>query len=97
MRMGNERSNEFRGQLDDQAKMLMPRAEADSRFVSVEEKILAAQKSFDDQIRGLRSSRDEGSGRESAHQSDRAQSNWIIGIVIGIIVSVISVILHFWK
>lgn len=35
----NLRSNEFRGQLDDQAKRLMPRSESDTKFQSQEEKI----------------------------------------------------------
>jgi hypothetical protein len=93
----NERSNEFRGQLDDQAKMLMPRAEADSRFTSVEEKISAMQKSFDDQIQGLRRSRDQGSGRDEALHDSRQQNNWIIGAVIGVAVSIVTVILHLLK
>jgi hypothetical protein len=37
----NERSNEFRGQLDDQAKTLMARTESLSMFKSVEDKIAA--------------------------------------------------------
>lgn len=35
----NIRSNEFRGQLDDQAKLLMPRAEAQSMFTAYEDKL----------------------------------------------------------
>lgn len=35
----NERSNEFRGQLDDQAKMLMPRTESLTMFKALEEKV----------------------------------------------------------
>lgn len=35
----NIRSNEFRGQLDDQAKMLMPRAEVAALFKAMEEKV----------------------------------------------------------
>jgi hypothetical protein len=57
----NIRSNEFRGQLDDQAKTLMPRSETDERFkavdarfdafrVSYEEKHVALQKEFDDKL-----------------------------------------------
>lgn len=45
----NVRSNEFRGQLDDQAKMLMPRAESLTLFKSVEEKLYL----FDIAIKGL--------------------------------------------
>lgn len=35
----NSKTNEFRGQLSDQAATLMPRAETETRFKSVEEKI----------------------------------------------------------
>ena len=38
----NERSNEFRGQLDDQAKMLMPRSEVTAMMHSLEDKLYAA-------------------------------------------------------
>src|SRR5579862_820239 len=37
----NERSNEFRGQLDDQAKGFIPRAEADSRDERTRESVEA--------------------------------------------------------
>lgn len=37
----NARSNEFRGQLDDQAKTLMPRIEADAKFQALEDKFEA--------------------------------------------------------
>jgi len=38
----NVRSNEFRGQLDDQAKTLMPRPETMTMFKAIDEKIAAA-------------------------------------------------------
>ncbi len=43
----NIRSNEFRGQLDDQAKTLMPRPEALTMFKSVEEKLQVYKSDFD--------------------------------------------------
>ena len=39
----NQRSNEFRGQLDDQAKTLMPRSEALVRFEAVESRVSALE------------------------------------------------------
>jgi hypothetical protein len=39
----NERSNEFRGQLDDQAKTLMPRPETLNMFKALEEKVNGVQ------------------------------------------------------
>ena len=43
----NERSNEFRGQLDDQAKTLMPRPETLTMFKSLEEKLTTSQTVYD--------------------------------------------------
>jgi len=50
----NIRSNEFRGQLDDQAKTLMPRNEADTRFTAMAEKIDTLQVSMDEKLIALR-------------------------------------------
>jgi hypothetical protein len=93
----NERSNEFRGQLDDQAKMLMPRAEADSRFLSIEEKIGSTQKFFDDQLRSLSSSRDQGTGRNESLDKSRQQNNWFVGLVVVIAVCVVETFFHWIK
>lgn len=51
--------NEFRGQLADQAALLMPRAEADARFTAMEDKLAAMSSRLD---------RAEGSDAGSAHQ-----------------------------
>jgi hypothetical protein len=55
----NVRSNEFRGQLDDQAKTLMPRPETLTMFKAVDEKLLALSR----EIAGLRESRSESGGK----------------------------------
>jgi chromosome segregation ATPase len=52
----NERSNEFRGQLDDQAKTLMPRPETLNMFKSIEEKLVAAQVTFKSEMSAVQSS-----------------------------------------
>ncbi len=57
----NERSNEFRGQLDDQAKTLIPRTEADARFFSFEEKLSTLR----GDVSGLRESRSDATGRRA--------------------------------
>lgn len=49
----NVRSNEFRGQLDDQAKTLMPRIDAEARFASLAEKVEDAKKERIQQIETL--------------------------------------------
>lgn len=58
----NVRSNEFRGQLDDQAKTLLPRAEAAARFGNQDEKFEQIRKD----IASLRESRSEGGGKEKS-------------------------------
>jgi hypothetical protein len=49
----NERSNEFRGQLDDQAKTLMPRPETLNMFKAMEEKIAGVDHVTDAKIQNL--------------------------------------------
>lgn len=46
----NNRSNEFRGQLDDQAKTLMPRVETAGLFKNVDEKISTLSSSIDEKL-----------------------------------------------
>jgi hypothetical protein len=50
----NERSNEFRGQLDDQAKLLMPRAETLSLLKAMDEKIEAMRLFLDSKLEAQR-------------------------------------------
>lgn len=66
----NIKNNEFRGQLKDQADVLMPRSEANARFVNVDEKLTAIKVDFDRQmelnrkdIQDLRESRSSGQGK----------------------------------
>jgi hypothetical protein len=46
----NVRSNEFRGQLDDQAKTLMPRPESAALFRAADEKLAFIQQSFESKL-----------------------------------------------
>ena len=66
----NIRSNEFRGQLDDQAKTLMPRPETLTLFKALEDKIYSVRdeataraNALGKDIADLRESRSEGSGK----------------------------------
>lgn len=93
----NERSNEFRGQLDDQAKTLMPRPETLSMFRGVEDKISSSVAALDAKIHGvdvqidsLRLSRSEGSGKASARYDVHSDRLWGIGIVVAIGLAVIG-------
>lgn len=72
----NIRSNEFRGQLDDQAKTLMPRPESLGMFKSIEATIAGVKSDFErrmdaqaKEIAGLRESRSEGSGKSAGSQA----------------------------
>ena len=90
----NERSNEFRGQLDDQAHMLVPRAEADAKFSALEIRIEDVKK----QVNELRESRSQVEGKDKTHIADRQQINWVIGLAVGILGSIIVVLIgHFLK
>ena len=55
----NVRSNEFRGQLDDQAKMLMPRAEVAALLKAMEEKIISVKNELETRINGYATSGDK--------------------------------------
>jgi len=84
----NIRSNEFRGQLDDQAKTLMPRAETDARFNSLEDKFALIQKSMDIKVEevkkdviSLRESRSESGGKAQGLSGGWAAAVGILGLV----------------
>lgn len=77
----NVRSNEFRGQLDDQAKTLMPRAESMSRFEAFDkviEEIKIQQANF-------REWRSESGGRERQGDAGRSQAHWLVGVFFTVV------------
>jgi hypothetical protein len=97
----NSRSNEFRGQLDDQAKTLMPRLEVNTMMRGMEEKVeglKTTQKSdiarVDADIRSLRESRSEVAGKGQG-----SSATWAIVLVLGTWVgsAIMALALHFWK
>lgn len=55
----NIRSNEFRGQLDDQAKTLMPRPETVGLFKAVEDKFVFVQQNFESKLEAQRVSNEK--------------------------------------
>lgn len=80
--------NEFRGTLSDQARLLLPRAEADSRLNAFSERIDEVKK----EVAALRESRSEGSGRHAQQTEGRAGNQWAISAAIafaGVLVAVI--------
>jgi septal ring factor EnvC (AmiA/AmiB activator) len=83
----NDRSNEFRGQLDDQAKRLISRTEVETMVKNLEEKI----KRLDDDNRDLRDSRSESRGTVEGgkHSKDDSRANLAIIVSIAGLVAVI--------
>lgn len=73
--------NEFRGQLNDVMSMMMPRAEADARFVALSEKLDAMQRTVDRSTSGYDAT------RSTTHQ------NWgyFIGAA-GVMFSIVTII-----
>ena len=100
----NARSNEFRGQLDDQAKTLMGRNEALAKFNAYDTKFDDLKKFYDSkvddlkkEIQSLRESRSAGEGAGGARQADRVQSNWSIGVgiaIFGVIIGIVEFVLR---
>jgi hypothetical protein len=84
----NIRSNEFRGQLDDQAKTLMPRLETQTLFKAYEDKLEDMKR----QLSELREYKSEGGGKEKAHLIDVQQRNWGLGIMVSILLGLGSLI-----
>jgi hypothetical protein len=82
----NVRSNEFRGQLDDQAKTLMPRLESQTVFKAYEDKLEAVKQD----VKSLRESRSELGGRALGMHGDLLQRNWGIGTLIAIIALIVA-------
>lgn len=87
----NVRSNEFRGQLDDQAKTLMPRSEATALMRSIEDKMTvrnaAVDKSLDvirEDIQSLRESRSVVAGRGAGLNAGWGYLVGAVGLVAAI-------------
>lgn len=89
----NVRSNEFRGQLDDQAKTLMPRTESQTLFKSYEDKLEDIKKrqeifsSFMSTYGGAKDARHEGG----------EHNQWVIGIAVVVGIALVEVIGKLWK
>jgi hypothetical protein len=89
-------NNEFRGQLADQAATLMPRAEAEQRLGSLEEKSEQAVKALTDRVGELadRINRSEGTtSGVSASRSERRLDLGNIVAVVAVLALILSVLL----
>ncbi len=87
----NERSNEFRGQLDDQAKLLMPRTEAQGEFARMAQRIEDMKKDWEQykqtQAQEIRSLRESRAGYGGIWQAVVAAATVaaLIGTIVGVI------------
>jgi len=84
----NNRSNEFRGQLDDQAKRLATKDELGSISRNLEEKI----NRIDRDLRDLREYKSEVSGKESRVREFKDESRANIALIISLIMGFLSFI-----
>ncbi len=81
----NARSNEFRGQLDDQAKTLMPRIEAIGKFDAFDKRLEETKTRYDQEIASLREYRSARQGSSAQQREGRSASEWLISLLIGAI------------
>jgi hypothetical protein len=104
----NERSNEFRGQLEDQAHRLMPREEALSKFNGIESKFDEFRKYFEEKandnknnIAKMRETLMQMMGEKSQRQETRQTVQWGLGqaiavalVLAGLIVGIVETLLR---
>lgn len=95
----NAKSNEFRGQLDDQAKTFMARSEVNSLVKGLEDQLATLRDNqaaeinrLREDISSLRESRSASGGQDDARHRDRMQGNWLIGIVVTIGIAIVGII-----
>jgi len=88
-----EKSNEFRGSLEDIGKKQMPRTEAEALIRSGEEKAIAAQKTNSDKIDALQARMDRNEGRSGGLS---AGWGYLIG-AIGLIGALVAIVLALRK
>ncbi len=82
----NERSNEFRGQLKDQAERLMPRTESIDKFKVVEEKLEECKR----EIGLLRETQVSLAGRDVERVERRQTTQWTAGQVLSTIFALLG-------
>jgi hypothetical protein len=91
----NVRSNEFRGQLDDQAKLLMSRAEAFTKFDGIELRFEEFKKRNDAELASLREFRSETGGEKAERIAGKNQTNVIVGLLVTIVLFALGALITF--
>lgn len=82
----NERSNEFRGQLADQAATLMPRKETEAALFALRELVDREMAALRSDVASLRETRSEESGSKD-------QGRWLVATILAVVGTAISVYL----
>jgi hypothetical protein len=104
----NQRSNEFRGQLDDQAKLLIQRAEALGLFKSSDDKLETMRLFFDSKLESQRLAfeksnenmmKEIGSLREARSETSGSKAGMqdLWGYLVAIAAITLTIIFHFIK
>ena len=75
----NSRSNEFRAQLGDQARTLMPRTETDVRFAAIDDKLAAIVIANDGKLEALRASSEKATEANSSDIKGLRESRAQVG------------------
>jgi len=89
----NATHNDLTRKMDAQYKEMLPRLESEGKFNAIAEKIEDVKR----ELNALRDFRSETVGQRVQQTSDKGQSNWVIGIAIGLILAVVEVILKLVK
>ena len=100
--------NEFRGQLNDQAKTFMPRTETTALIKSIDDKVDSLQTNFDGKLEALRASFEKSidsiSKEISGLRESRSESNGHLsggkdlwGYMVAIAAIALTIIFHFVK
>ena len=91
----NERSNEFRGQLADQAATLMPRKETEASMQNIRDIVDREIKIIRAEINSLRESRSELSGRSQQAVVTKLDFQWALPLIVSVVFGIASIVLVF--
>jgi len=91
----NVRSNEFRGQLDDQAQTLMPRTETTVLIKSTEDKLYVSSKTSADKMEELAKKVESLSIRQTTIEGRGSGANSMWGYILGVFMAIVAVVALF--
>lgn len=94
-RESNAKSNEFRGQLSDQASTFMPRLEAESRINALAEKVDDNKNDALKAINDLNKSRDVTLGGAASRHDSQIKTQWAITLAVSIFFALLGIAIGF--